>query len=152
MENPFVTRPASQRPRLLTVLCILTFINSGFWIFCNFFMMFLPESVLPMLEERYIELVGEEQTEILMRGLDLNLRMASSLFWLYILNLVGGIMMFRLKRLGFHLYTAAQILILFMVPTFAGFRLAVFHQMIFDILLAMVFIGLYASNLKYMNR
>ncbi|MFR5958710.1 MAG: hypothetical protein ACLUHA_03330, partial [Bacteroides stercoris] len=37
-------------------------------------------------------------------------------------SLLGAILMFQLRRIGFYFYTAAQILMLFVLPYFAGFN------------------------------
>ena len=71
---------------------------------------------------------------------------------LSVISLPGAILMFQLRRLGFYLYTAAQILALFVLPYFAGFSMYVGMVMFFSGLISLLFIILYAVNLKYMTR
>ena len=71
---------------------------------------------------------------------------------LSVISLLGAILMFQLRRLGFYLYTAAQILALFVLPYFAGFSMYVGMVMFFSGLISLLFIILYAVNLKYMTR
>ena len=71
---------------------------------------------------------------------------------LSVISLLGAILMFQLRRLGFYLYTAAQILALFVLPYFAGFSMYVLLVMFFSGLISLLFIILYAVNLKYMTR
>lgn len=59
--------------------------------------------------------------------------------------------MFRLKRIGFYFYTAAQVLMLGITPIFIGFSLITITSLIFSAIFALLFIILYAVNLKYMK-
>ena len=59
--------------------------------------------------------------------------------------------MFQLRRIGFYFYTAAQILMLFVLPYFAGFNFMVLAGMLFSAIFAVIFIVMYAFNLKYMR-
>ena len=70
---------------------------------------------------------------------------------LSVISLLGAILMFQLRRLGFYLYTAAQILMLFVLPYFAGFNFMVLAGMLFSAIFAVIFIVMYALNLKYMR-
>lgn len=71
---------------------------------------------------------------------------------LSVFALSGAILMFQLRRSGFYLYVAAQVLLLFVLPYFAGFHLTVIIKMLFAGLISFLFIALYAFHLKYMNR
>ena len=71
---------------------------------------------------------------------------------LSVISLLGAILMFQLRRIGFYFYTAAQILALFVLPYFAGFSMYVLIVMFFSGLISLLFIILYAVNLKYMTR
>ncbi len=66
-------------------------------------------------------------------------------------GLLGAILMFQLRRIGFYFYTAAQILMLFVLPYFAGFNFMVLAGMLFSAIFAVIFIVMYALNLKYMR-
>ena len=70
---------------------------------------------------------------------------------LSVISLLGAILMFQLRRLGFYFYTAAQILMLFVLPYFAGFNFMVLAGMLFSAIFAVIFIVMYALNLKYMR-
>jgi len=72
-------------------------------------------------------------------------------FLLYAASLTGAILMFQLKKSGFYLYTTAQILLLFVAPAFIGFNLFVNIGILFSSFFALLFIALYAINLKKMN-
>ena len=70
---------------------------------------------------------------------------------LSVISLLGAILMFQLRRIGFYFYTAAQILMLFVLPYFAGFNFMVLAGMLFSAIFAVIFIVMYALNLKYMR-
>ena len=70
---------------------------------------------------------------------------------LSLISLLGAILMFNLRRIGFFLYTAAQILMLFVMPYFAGFGFLTLVQMTLSGIVTLAFIIMYAVNLKHMR-
>lgn len=168
MENPFdvqVNKP--KRPAFLVVLCILTFIGSGWGILSNLFS-FFTGSILDsnMQIEQYSEMIGDIEnggtssfiSSILNSTMDIlqvtaahALEINTMQFVLGLISLLGAVLMFQLRRLGFYLYTAAQILTLFILPYFAGFSTLVVLLMLWSALFSLAFIIMYAVNLKYMH-
>ena len=138
MENPFEEQQNKlQRPTFLLVLCILTFIGSGWGTLSNLFSVFtagLTNSSMQM--EHYSSMLnGMDQggdsavlSDILsstMASLQATFVHAKEIavinLVLSVISLLGAILMFQLRRIGFYFYTAAQILMLFVLPYFAGF-------------------------------
>lgn len=169
MENPFEEQQNKlQRPTFLLVLCILTFIGSGWGTLSNLFSVFtagLTDSSMQM--EHYSSMLnGMDQgagSAVLSDILNSTMASLQATFVhareiavvslvLSVISLLGAILMFQLRRLGFYLYTAAQILALFVLPYFAGFSMYVLIVMFFSGLISLLFIILYAVNLKYMTR
>lgn len=136
-----VTKP--NRPTLLTVLCILTFIGSGMNIVSN---------ILIALFLDAFKIFAEDISETFnLPGMLLFLD-AKPVFFvsnaiLYGISLAGAFQMFRLFKRGFHLYTISQILLLMAPMVF--FKLPV--PSILDLLLTGIFIILYSINLKHMS-
>ena len=164
MENPFEEQQNKlQRPTFLLVLCILTFIGSGWGTLSNLFSV-LTDSSMQM--EHYSSMLNSMDQGAGSAVLSdiLNSTMASlqatfvhareiavvSLV-LSVISLLGAILMFQLRRIGFYFYTAAQILMLFVLPYFAGFNFMVLAGMLFSAIFAVIFIVMYALNLKYMR-
>ena len=59
MENPFEEeRQQNKRPAFLTVLCILTFIGSGFAIISELIVLFLPSSFMEGMQVQFGQLEG----------------------------------------------------------------------------------------------
>lgn len=167
MENPFEEKQNSPvRPTFLLVICILTFIGSGWSVLSNLFSIFtsgMMDSSLQM--EQYSNMMGNiegsasssfltgflnSSMEVLQATAAHAREIAVMQLVLSVISLLGGIMMFQLRRFGFYLYTAAQILALFVLPYFAGFSTLVVIGMLWSAFISLIFIILYAVNLRYM--
>lgn len=169
MENPFEERQDKlQRPAFLSVLCILTFIGSGWAVMSNLFSVFMSgvsnngnfrmEQYSSMVNELEGEGISSYWSDFLNSSVEmaqmtmLHAReIAVMQLVLGLISLLGAILMFRLRRVGFYLYTTAQILLLFILPYFAGFSLVVMISFIVSAFFALLFIGMYAANVKYMK-
>ena len=150
------------RPVLLTVLCVLTFIGSGFGVFANLVAMFAApflEFIKPsMIEETFSHLGNNPGDQFIKQALDMGLlaldnflAITLSKFIFYALSLVGAIMMFQMKKIGFYLYIAAQVGFLFIGPIFLGWNLFVSLALLFSVFFSLLFIALYAINFKHMS-
>ena len=164
MENPFEEQQNKlQRPTFLLVLCILTFIGSGWGTLSNLFSVFtagLTDSSMQM--EHYSSMLKGGDSAVLSDILSSTMASLQATFVhakeiavinlvLSVISLLGAILMFQLRRIGFYFYTAAQILMLFVLPYFAGFNFMVLAGMLFSAIFAVIFIVMYALNLKYMR-
>ena len=133
-----------KRPQLLSILCVLTFLSTGLGIFTSI--------LTPMISDYLVEFITS------MPGYEQNLTEEGLIIlkagWGYYLvslvlislSLFGAIKMWKLKRIGFHFYTIANLL-LFCLPS-------IFLSMDFNLIglvLPGLFIGLYAIHLKQMN-
>lgn len=170
MENPSEEQQnGRQRPVFLTVLCILTFIGSGWGILSNLFSIFtadmLNDSYIRM--EQYSTLMGEIEDKGLpsfwANFLSSSMEMAqiamvhareiaTMQLMLGMVSLLGAVLMFCLRRVGFYLYAAAQVLMLLVFPYFAGFSPIVIVSLFGSALFTVVFIAMYAVNVRYMGR
>ncbi|MCD4745786.1 MAG: hypothetical protein K8R58_05760, partial [Bacteroidales bacterium] len=65
----------------------------------------------------------------------------------YTVSLFGAIQMWKLKKIGFHLYTVAQILLLILPVTY----IKSYDFSYIELLLTGAFIIAYSTNLKYMS-
>jgi hypothetical protein len=145
-EQPLLppTENRNSRPKLLTVLCILTFIWSGLMFFSSLMVFLFFDTFRAMAPE--IAKIWKQPSIV---ELFLNARPVYFLTTagIYILSLAGAIQMWRLRRLGFHIYTVAQILLIIAPMYF--FKLP--GPSILDILISGLFVFLYGSNLKKMS-
>ena len=164
MENPFsAERPV--RPTFLTVLCILTFIGSGWGLISNLFQlaMFTPERLVAQIQQITTMAGAEAQpswvSSLMTSSLEVlqtTIMHGKAIYSLAALcsvdSLIGAFMMYKLKRNGFYLYVIAQIGQLFILPVYSGWNSVVLISMAMSGFWALVFIILYALNyskLKY---
>lgn len=143
MENhlPIGTEDKKKRPDLLMVLCILTFIGSGMAAFSNLFIFLSFDEVSNILEDFDMDF---PEFDMIMSG---GKKFFLTGFILYTLSLVGAIQMWKLKKIGFHIYTGAQIFILLLPLA----MIENFQFSFFGMLITAAFIFAYAYNLKHMS-
>ena len=137
-DNTFQKSAPPKRPQILSVLCILSFIGScmsGF----SFFMVYSAyDEVLPQLQDYAGKFPGMEYILSAPKGFFL------TGFILYTFSFFGANLMWRLKKVGFHFYAAAQIaLVLLPMIYIKGFPLPVI-----DGLVSALFIVLYFKHYK----
>jgi len=135
--------PEPIRPRMLAILCILTFIGSGLNIFSSLFISAFFET---------FQVVAEELIERFdLPGLDAILNATPSFFLISALlyggSVTGAVMMWQLRRIGFHFYTIAQILLLIDPMYFLNLH----GPSILDLLITGLFVVLYSTQLKQMH-
>lgn len=130
-----------KRPELLTILCVLSFIGSGLGSFSNLIITLSYSSIVEIYSSSGIDIPGME--EMLSGG-----RTFFTLsFIIQMLSFIGVLNMWKLNKIGFHIYSISQILIL-ILPSFFILEL---DFPIIAILFTAVFVILYASLLKHMS-
>ncbi len=152
-NNTFLTDESKQkdgkRPDFLTVLCILTFIGSGISLLSQFFSFALYDTISGLFLQMGSTMGGEFE-KIYTEAADLFVSMPRYYFIIlalvYIISLTGAILMFKLRRIGFHIYVVSQLLLL-------GLPLLIIHASfnIFNLLFSLMFVLFYARFLKIMK-
>jgi len=138
------TQPINgKRPPGLTFLCILTFIGSGISAISSLFVAaaynLIPEAV------KQSPLQDAEAVLNLIRSAGPDFFAIMGI--LYLISLAGAIMMFKLKRNGFHIYTTAQLAMLILpLLMIDGFVIPVSN-----LLLTGSFVLAYAVNIRIMR-
>ena len=161
MED-FVQPQKSKPNTFLTVLCILTFVGSGWGALSNLFQWILFSPAKITLQMQQISSVGDVGSGFLgsllgstMDTLGVIAEHGSSIYLLSflvsLLSLAGAFLMFKLNRMGFILYVIAQIGLLFIMPVFASFSVVIVASLLISGLFTLLFIILYALNLKQMK-
>ena len=158
MENPFSVEKL-VRPTFLTVLCILTFIGSGWGLINNLFqlVMFTPERLVAQIQQitnmagaetqpSWVSSIMSSSLEVLQTTIMHGKAIYSLSALCAVISLIGAFMMYKLKRNGFYLYTIAQIGQLFILPIYSGWNNVVLISMAMSGFLALVFIILYGLN------
>ncbi len=135
MQQESENRPAPPaRPQMLTILCVLSYIGSGFASVAFFSVWSTYHEVMPLLAE----------SETMFPGMELFIKAGRNFYFagfiLYFLSLVGVSLMWRMRKAGFHFYTGAQIMIALLPLVYIeGFPISFFEWM-----LTAAFIILYA--------
>jgi len=128
---------------LLKILCVFTFVGSGLG--------FLSFGIIALIHgyfSKNLSLIPLEQN----RDLIEMLLSAGRLFFflnalLYGVSFAGAILLWRMKKAGFHLYTVSQILLLILPLAYIkGFPMAAG-----TIFLSILFVWGYSGFLKYMK-
>jgi len=128
---------------LLKILCIITCIGSGLGL--------ISYGIIGMIHDffsRNLSLIPDEQNRELIAML---LSAGRTFFFLnaflYAASFAGAILLWRLKKTGFHLYTASQLLLLILPMAFIkGFPMPGTN-----IFLTILFIWGYSGFLKFMK-
>ena len=155
MEQPEFPENEDMQPKrstLLLVLCILTFIGSGYS-FLYYLLLPLAKTQLPEMMELYKNFFKDEAIRDQMSEM-LNF-MATVPSWKYLLvalgsagSVAGAALMLKLRKEGFHVYVVSQILIFALLSFLVGGML---KPTINDILWTVTFILLYYLQLKRSN-
>lgn len=135
---------SNKRPILLTVLCILTFIASGFSALSNL--------SWAILYDTFTEILLTNESTLMQQMADTILATSRSLFFvdffLYTGSVAGALLMFNLKKIGFHIYAVSNVLLVLTPAFFVEGQGINFYGLI---LISLPFIVLYAMHLKYMK-
>jgi len=140
--------PKQERPQLLTVLCILTFIGSGMSLLANGVLFLTVDSVRAAFDSGVFEMF---EGSLEMEAVELLLNVDSLFFVaqaiLYGFSLFGAIQMWNLRKTGFHIYTLAQISLLIVF----NFFMSSLPFPVFPALISLIFILLYLRNLQFLR-
>ena len=131
-----------ERPALLKVLCILTFIWSGYQVLSNL--------MIAAFYDQFTLAIKVVSKSFNLPGIDLILQTRPLFFGvtsaIYVVSLAGAMVMWQMKKAGFHIYTVSQILLV-LAPMY--FLQLPAPNMI-DVFISGIFILLYSYNLKKM--
>ena len=130
-----------KRPEWLTYLCILSFIGSGLAVISNIFIFLSYDEIVNLTEEINIDI---PDFKLMMSG---GRRFFFAGFILYSFSLLGVIYMWKLRKIGFHFYTVAQLFILALPVAF----IQAYPFSVLSVLVTAAFIIAYAVHLKIMK-
>jgi hypothetical protein len=148
----------AKRPQFITVLCILTWIGCGIGLIASVMGYFAVQTAGAMMDvasasdpdamSNMSSMPGMEEAMNSMKyaGISLGIGILG-----IILCFAGSMMMWKLKKTGFYIYVAGQIIplvvsaVLIGASAFGGFAL------VMGAIFPIAFIIMYAVNLKYMS-
>jgi hypothetical protein len=138
-----IPNEAGPNTVLLKILCVFTFVGSGLG--------FLSYGIIGLIHEFFsknLSLIPDEQNRELIEML---LSAGRAFFFLnailYAVSFAGAILLWRMKKAGFHLYTGSQLLLLILPLAYIkGFPMPGA-----SIFLTILFIWGYSGYLRYMK-
>lgn len=152
MEQQNAGAPAA-RPTFLTVLCILSFIASGFAIIWSIIVLLgaIAAQALVSGTDTMIEGMDAETADSVTTATNAVESVGMGLVWAYvivtilatIISLMGVIKMWKLKKAGFYLYVGASLASMIMA--------SVYEFSIGALIVPIAFIVMYGLNLKHMK-
>lgn len=135
--------PPVTRPILLTVLCSLSLFNGGLTL--------ISSLIIGSFFNQFVLIATDFAEKFKLPGMEMITEGSPSFFFanalLYAVSIAGVVMMYRMRKNGFHIYTISQILLI-LAPMY-------FYHLpgpsIFDIILTGTFVMLYYIHLKLMT-
>ena len=156
----FLEEP-KKLPSLLNVLTILTFIGSGLGIISGFYSFFAASSnydkavqaqdKLEQMPDWVKSMTGPNMVEAAHRQLENRLPIMLLTIVASALCLYGAIQMRNYKKNGFSIYIIGDLLSFVGMGLFIGFGYISTFALVFTIVITVLFIGLYATQLKYLK-
>lgn len=152
----------AKRPEMLTLLCVLSFINAVWNALSNFISFAFYDTFQNMFKQM---LEGEGMFEDMAEQMGDNwetMIQASSMAFsigrgyyffelaLFITSFIGVLMMWRLQKRGFHIYTIAQILMLIVTSIFVTSKVGGFP--FGSIIWTVFFVFMYYTHYKRVMR
>lgn len=149
--EPVSSNGSDRRPSFLSVLCVLTFIGSGCSLLSNFCMGLSFDMLRTMLQEdafaSYWAMMPEMQANM-ERMFEVPRYYYFLAGILYSVSLAGAVMMWSLKRKGFHFYTIAQCMVILLEMLLVPATGLPWSALVWTGL----FVALYGVHLKYMQK
>ncbi|MBL0329744.1 MAG: hypothetical protein IPP64_10085 [Bacteroidetes bacterium] len=144
MEEQTPNNEEIKRPRSLTILCILTFIFTGLGILSSIITPLTAETMKEFMlsSPGYDEEAMRESLRVIEAGWGYYL---TTLFFTFV-SLTGAILMWNLKKLGFHFYAFSNLMIMFVPKLFLDITISWYA-----IFFSLAFISFYAFYLKFMK-
>jgi hypothetical protein len=151
--------PSGVKHTFLLVICILTFVGSGFGILGAVFS-FATANTMATLHQNSVERMDEQPTPNFLKSIFHSMdkysdpgkikQMALLSLLSNLLTLAGAIMMLKLKMPGFYLYIAGILIYIIIPIVFLGSFLGIASAMFYGFF-GVGFIVMYAVNLKYIK-
>jgi len=143
------------RPKLLNVLCILTFIGSGLSLLSNSIMFVSIDYIIENIDlvQDYYEngmfknIAADMDANIFDILLNINPMFFLLQSVMFAFAIYGAYLMWNLRKVGLHVYAISQLLLLIIPQVF----LPELPFPFFDLVIALVFITLYAKNLSSLS-
>jgi hypothetical protein len=160
---------ARKRPSLLTVLCVLTFVVSAYYVFSGIFGLFVAENFDQSQWDQISEQVGEALndadensaqimetvmaavSQTVTNAIENALLLGLTEIFVALLSAFGAYWMWSLRKSGFWIYTAAKVVGVAVPLILLGFNIVTIALYGFALFIGIIFIILYATTRKHMT-
>jgi hypothetical protein len=160
-------RPILTRPTFLTVICIISFVGLGLSVLNNFFTLILSSAgawLYSMVQDG-LEMALQQASaqdpnaavflqhifDAILRLIEVLPLFAGLVLLCAAIALTGVFFMWNLRKLGFYLYLAAKIVLVFLPILLIGYNLLSVIISLFTFIGAALFVIMYGMNLKAMK-
>lgn len=134
-----------QRPEVLTVFLFVTFITRVMGVLQGVLLLFLGEKMLEFVAKQFPD-VAKELAPVFTNKLLISVGIVAS-----IVQFAGALYMWKLKKLGFHMYMVGK-LVQFIVPyLILGFAASNVLDIFFGLIFWIIWPIVYFVHLKYMD-
>jgi len=140
-------KPPQKRPQMLGVICVLTFIWSGYGILYNLIYALFYNTLKELFTTTSFPEAYKDMKIALLQVLSAGRLFFVAGLLLSFFSLFGAIKMWKLHKKGFHFYTISQIILLMLPLIFikgGGFQGI-------DFMITAMFVMMYATHLKIME-
>ncbi len=172
MENQIVDQDSyteSRRPTMLTVLCIITFAVSAYYLFEGTLTIFMSKTfdssqwqvVIDQMNEaldgadpqsaKFLESIMDSVSITIERSINNSTLLGLIAILVALVSAYGAYLMFNLKRIGFTIYTGAKIAGIILPLIILGFNIVTILVYLFAAIVGLIFVILYGVNRKHMN-
>ncbi|NEN23951.1 hypothetical protein G3O08_10615 [Cryomorpha ignava] len=159
----------AKRPTFLTVLCILTFVVSGYHVIMAIIDLFTSKSFDPEQWQDISNQMGEAMSgadsasqemaaqmmtalsSMMQAGIDNAVALGITALVASALSILGAYWMFKLKKMGYYTYIVAKVIGIIIPIIIFGVNILTIMMYGFIALIAVLFIVLYGINRKYMR-
>lgn len=145
-QQPIINSP-KKRPQMLSFVCVLTFIWSGYGVLYNLIYALFYDTLKDLFTTTEFPTAYKEMKIALLQVLSAGRFFFIAGLVLSFFSLFGAIKMWKLQKYGFHFYTISQIIMLMLPLIFlkSGSFLNV------EFWITAMFVAMYATHLKIMN-
>ena len=143
--NEYTIEEPNKRSTSLSIIAILSWIAEAF-IFLALGIMMLAKDFFIENQEELLEKDTTGSMELFLNQIETQYDLILVYpFLLNIISFVGVLYMFKLKKIGFHIYMVTHIVLIVLAYIASG------EIGWTGLMISLSFMGLYASNLKHMN-
>jgi hypothetical protein len=145
-ETKIINTQENQRPPVLRLFLILSMINGAMSVLSNLIVYSMIDFIRQTFDgKETVNMMGMDVDLSLFLNTDKNFFLLQTI--LFTISFFGALMMWNYRKVGFHLYTTSQILLLIVSTVY----LTGMPFPVLDVMMTALFVYIYAKHLKLMQ-